>query len=162
MRSAILAVLAAITLVMQPGGLAAVPLRGIHEPDPVVRMYGHSAGFSFRMPDEFVIGPAWSTGVELIEGAPSRARRAISVDMRGGLVRLPSGHGIRRFQDGKAVHVVSYAKGGHGEGTWSLLAVWESPRGPVALRARQAGAGPPSPPPDFRWAWAIFETLDIR
>ncbi len=160
MRSAILAALAAITLAMQPGGLAAGPLHGIHEPDPVVRMYGHSAGFSFRMPDGFVSGPTWPAGVELVEGTPSRERRAISVDMKGGLVRLPSGHGIRRLHDGEVAYAVSRVRDGPGEGTWSLLAVWGSPRGPVALRARQAG--PSDPPPDFRWAWAIFETLDIR
>ncbi len=160
MRSAILAALATITPAMQPAELAAGPASGVSDPDPVVQMYGHSAGFSFRMPDGFVSGTTWPEGAELVEGAPSRERKAISIDMEGSRVRLPSGHGFRRLLDGKAAYAVSSGRDGHGEGTWSLLAVWESPRGPVALRARQAG--PSDPPPDFQWAWEIFETLEIR
>ncbi|MDE0005732.1 MAG: hypothetical protein OXQ29_23840 [Rhodospirillaceae bacterium] len=151
-----------MTLVMQPGNAAEVTggqAPGSHQPDSIVRMHGHSAGFSFRMPAGFTEGLIWSAGMELVESEASREQRAISIDMEGHLIRLPPNADTRPFLDGKAVYEVSPGNGDPAEGTWSLLAVWDSPRGPVALRAQQRSL---SGRPDFRWAWEIFGTLEIR
>ena len=162
MRNAFTAVWIGMTLVMQPGNASEVTgsrIPSIYQPSSIIRMYGHSAGFSFRMPSGFTEGLIWSAGMELVESETSRERRTIGIDMEGHLVRLPSNADTRPFLDSKAVYEVSLENGDSAGETWSLLAVWDSPRGPVALRAQQRS---PSGRPDFHWAWELFETLDIR